>query len=168
MPTAADSAQIKRSQRRKIRAEQARIGSTYLPLAMHGKQPPGVRCVQRQRNRCSSHRLHENARLFFAAQGITHIAQVITDYGSSYRSADFTFSLRESQHYRITSRTPRNTTGKTNATAVLSLKTCSTTARSNGISGYPDPARPSRYKGTVYYSAFRRYTLSACSVREVP
>ncbi len=49
-----------------------------------------------------------NARLFFAAHGITRIERVITDNGSCYRAADFTASLREARHYRIKPYTPKH------------------------------------------------------------
>lgn len=42
-----------------------------------------------------------NARVFFAAHGVTWIERVITDNGSCYRAADVTSSLRGARHYRI-------------------------------------------------------------------
>ena len=49
-----------------------------------------------------------NARLFFAAHGITRIERMITDDGSCYRATDFTASLGTSRHQRIRPYTPKH------------------------------------------------------------
>ena len=48
-----------------------------------------------------------NARVFFAAHGITRIERVITDTGSCYQAADFTALLGNPRHQRIRPYTPK-------------------------------------------------------------
>nr|WP_185993483.1 hypothetical protein [Rhodococcus sp. KBS0724] len=62
----------------------------------------------RQRNAATAIDSMNNARVFFAAHGITRIERVITGNGSCYRAADFTASLREARHYRIKPYTPKH------------------------------------------------------------
>ncbi len=102
------SAQAKRSQRRKARSKQPRIGYTYLHSAIDGNTRLAYTEARDDETAATAIDFMNNARVFFAAHGITRIEGVITDNGSCYRAADFTYSLREKRHYRIKPYTPKN------------------------------------------------------------
>ncbi len=102
------SEQAKRSQRRKKKNKQARLGYTYLHSALDGNTRLGVHRSPRQRNRCNSHRFHEQRPRLLRRTRNRPIERVITDNGSCYRAADFTSSLREARHYRIKPYTPKH------------------------------------------------------------
>ena len=102
------SDKAKRSQRRKTRAKQPRIGYTYLHSAIDGNTRLAYTEARDNETAATAIDFMNNARLFFAAHGINRIEQVITDNGSCYRAADFTASLREARHYRIRPYTPKH------------------------------------------------------------
>ena len=101
------SEQAKRSQRRKTKNNQARIGYTYLHSAIDGNTRLAYTEARNNETAATAIDFMNNARLFFAAHGITRIERVITDNGSCYRAADFTVSLGTSRHERITDNEPR-------------------------------------------------------------
>jgi len=102
------SAQANQSQRRKARAKQPRIGYTYLHSAIDGNTRLAYTKARDNETAATAINFMNNARVFFAAHGITRIERVITDNGSCYRAADFTASLREARHYRIRPYTPKH------------------------------------------------------------
>jgi transposase InsO family protein len=102
------SEQTKRSQRRKTRNKQARIGYTYLHSAIDGNTRLAYTEARDNETAATAVDFMNNARVFFAAHGINRIERVITDNGSCYRAADFTASLREARHYRIKPYTPKH------------------------------------------------------------
>ncbi|MFI5436466.1 IS481 family transposase [Rhodococcus baikonurensis] len=102
------SEQAKRSQRRKTKNKQPRIGYTYLHSAIDGNTRLAYTEARDNETASTAIDFMNNARLFFAAHGITRIERVITDNGSCYRAADFTASLREARHYRIKPYTPKH------------------------------------------------------------
>ncbi len=93
------SAQAKRSQRRKTRTKQPRIGYTYLHSAIDGNTRLAYTEARDNETAATAIDFMHNVRVFFAALGITPIERVITDNGSCYRAAYFTTSLREARHY---------------------------------------------------------------------
>jgi hypothetical protein len=126
------SDKAKRSQRRKTENKQPRIGYTYLHSAIDGNTRLAYTEARDNETAATAIDFMNNARLFFAAHGITRIERVITDNGSCYRAADFTASC-EKLGTTASSRTHRNTTGKSNATTASSPKNCSTPASSNDV-----------------------------------
>ena len=102
------SDKAKRSQRRKTKNKQARIGYTYLHSAIDGNTRLAYTEARDNETAETAIDFMNNARVFFAAHGITRIERVITDSGSCYRAADFTVSLREARHYRIKPYTPKH------------------------------------------------------------
>jgi transposase len=102
------SDKAKRSQRRKTKNKQPRIGYTYLHSAIDGNTRLAYTEARDNETAATAIDFLNNARHFFAAHGITRIERVITDNGSCYRAADFTTSLREARHYRIKPYTPKH------------------------------------------------------------
>ncbi len=102
------SEQAKRSQRRKTKNKQGRVGYTYLHSAIDGNTRLAYTEARDNETAATAIDFMNNARLFFAVHGITRIERVITDNGSCYRAADFTASLREARHYRIKPYTPKH------------------------------------------------------------
>ncbi|WP_058037919.1 leucine zipper domain-containing protein, partial [Rhodococcus sp. KB6] len=80
------SEQAKRSQRHKTRAKQTRIGYTYLHSAIDGNTRLAYTEARDNETAATAIDFMNNARVFFAAHGITRIERVITDNGSCYRA----------------------------------------------------------------------------------
>ena len=97
-----------RSQRRKARSKQPRIGYTYLHSAIDGNTRLAYTEARNNETAATAIEFMNSARLFFAAHGINRIERVITDNGSCYRAADFTISLGNSRHQRIRPYTPKH------------------------------------------------------------
>ena len=102
------SDKAKRSQRRKTKNKQTRLGYTYLHSAIDGNTRLAYTEARDDETAATAIDFMHNARLFFATHGIARIERVITDNGSCYRAADFTASLREARHYRIKPSTPKH------------------------------------------------------------
>jgi len=102
------SEQAKRSQRRKTKNKQARVGYTYLHSAIDWNTRLAYTEARDNETAATAIDFMNNARVFFAAHGIDRIERVITDSGSCYRAADFTSSFREARHYRIKPYTPKH------------------------------------------------------------
>ena len=81
---------------------------TYLHSAIDGNTRLAYTEARDNETAATAVDFMNNARVFFAAHGITRIERVITDNGSCYRAADFTASLREARHYRIKPYTPKH------------------------------------------------------------
>ena len=101
------SERAKRSQRRKTKNEQARLGYTYLHSAIDGNTRLAYTEARDNETAATAIDFMNNARVFFAAHGTNRIERLITDNGSCYRAADFTSSLREARHYHIKPYTPK-------------------------------------------------------------
>ena len=102
------SDKAKRSQRRKTKNKQTSLGYTYLHSAIDGNTRLAYTEARDNETAATAIDFMNNARLFFAAHGITRIERVITDNGSCYRAADFTTSRGSSRHQRIRPYTPKH------------------------------------------------------------
>lgn len=76
------SEQAKRSQRRKTKNKQARVGYTYLHSAIDGNTRLAHTEARDNETAATAIDFMNNDRFFFAAHGITRIERVITDNGS--------------------------------------------------------------------------------------
>ncbi|MBP1055041.1 IS481 family transposase, partial [Rhodococcus qingshengii] len=72
------SEQAKRSQRRKTKNKQARVGYTYLHSAIDGNTRLAYTEARDNETAATAIDFMNNARVFFAAHGITRIERVIT------------------------------------------------------------------------------------------
>ena len=86
----------------------ARAGYTYLHSAVDGYSRLAYTEALSDEKAVTAISFMTRARAFFATHGITWIERIVTDNGSCYRAADFTYLCGARHHQRIAPYTPRH------------------------------------------------------------
>lgn len=101
-----DSDQARATARSKTKT--GKRGYVYLHSAVDGHARLACTKPLRDEKAATAIGFLHRARTWFAAHGITHIEQVITDNGACYRADAFTRSLLDAKHKRTKPYTPRH------------------------------------------------------------
>jgi hypothetical protein len=134
------SDKAKRSQRRKTKNKQPRIGYTYLHSAIDGNTRLAYTEARDNETAATAIDFMHNARVLFAAHGITRIERAITD-NDRVIGQPISQLHCEKRGTTASIRTPLNTTEKSNATTASSPKNCSTPANTPESSNDVPPSK---------------------------